>query len=130
MTSGATALQHARQSFAVLLPRFDRRCWRARSDLFIVASLAGRGDVRKHVRGIDTCLNMSWDKPMTRVRSVGASERREACVGGRRRTSAWSAFLCEFSTKSFAIRARLEVSACCRRGVTSSRDRRGPPKRR
>ena len=51
------------------------------------------------LRGIDTCLNMSWDKPMTRVRSVGASERREACVGGRRRTSAWSAFLCEFSTK-------------------------------
>ena len=48
MTSGATALLHARQSFAVLLPRFDRRCWRARSDLFIVASLAGRGDVRKH----------------------------------------------------------------------------------
>ena len=64
------------------------------------------------LRGIDTCLNMSWDKPMTRVRSVGASERREACVGGRRRTSACSAFLCEFSTK--LRRSSATKSACCR----------------
>ena len=94
MTSGGTALQHAGQSFAVLLPRFDRRCWRARSDLFIVAALAGRGGVRKHVRGMyRNMLEHELEKPMARVRSVGRREvrRRERARDGR--SSAWSAFL-------------------------------------
>ena len=91
MTSGGTALQHAGQSFVVLLPRFDRRCWRARSDLFIVAALAGRGGVRKHVRGMyRNMLEHELEKPMARVRSVGRREvrRRERARDGR--SSAWS----------------------------------------
>lgn len=83
MTSGGSALQHAGQSFAVLLPRFDRRCWRARSDLFIVAALAGRGGVRKHVRGMNrNMLEHELEKPMARVRSVAVGER---CVGENER---------------------------------------------
>lgn len=76
MTSGGTALQHAGQSFAVLLPRFDRRCWRARSDLFIVAALAGRGGVRKHVRGMyRNMLEHELEKPMARDCEKCRSER-------------------------------------------------------
>lgn len=73
------------------------------------------------LRGIGTCLNMSWDKPMTRVRSVGASERREACVGGRRRTSAWSAFLCEFSTKLRDSATKSAAVVVSRRGNVKRR---------
>jgi hypothetical protein len=85
VTSGGTALQHAGQSFAVLLPRFDRRCWRARSDLFIVAALAGRGGVRKHVRGMyRNMLEHELEKPMARDCEKCRSES-ERCVGENER---------------------------------------------
>lgn len=87
MTSGGTALQHAGQSFAVLLPRFDRRCWRARSDLFIVAALAGRGGVRKHVRGMYRhMLEHELEKPMARDCEKCRSERGASARTSARRT--------------------------------------------
>jgi hypothetical protein len=87
VTSGGTALQHAGQSFAVLLPRFDRRCWRARSDLFIVAALAGRGGVRKHVRGMYRhMLEHELEKPMARDCEKCRSERGASARTSARRT--------------------------------------------